>query len=255
MTSPYEGRHGCRDLAAGRRSLRQRCADLASGVRVASIGIVAVLALAACGGGDPGPSTIPPADGPGAAPTTSAPPAGEAGDDAEARSNGLRSASDTPAPTTPTPTVPPGPNLAERLDSIEVSALWTAGEGVLSVAADESLVSVTVPSGETGRLGLAARCSPVDGLAPGTSDGLVVRVVEPAVDRRAGGLEGFELVATAPVAGAVVAPTEASIRVEIDGESIASSAATVIVDEDPATGSFRGELPDGSVIEGAYRCA
>lgn len=203
--------------------------------------VAAVLVATGCAGGDPGPGTIPEAT---AATTVPSGPA------------------TTVAPATAPPTTIPGPRLADRLDLVEVSARWSAVDEVLSAAAEESLADVVVPEGDPGRVQMSVRCSPVDGLAPAVTDGLVVRLAEPDLDRSAGGLTAFELVAAAGVAGLVpgdsasagVLTDAVAIRFEVDGEPRTTIAATVVVDEDPTTGSFRGELADGSVIEGAYRC-
>lgn len=209
---------------------------------VASLAAVAaVLVMAACDGGDPGPGTIPEAT---AATTVPLPPT---------------TAADV---TTVPPTTVPGPRLSDRLDLIDVSARWSAVDEVLSAGVEASLADVVVPEGDPARTGLAVRCSPVDGLAPAVTDGLVVRLAEPKLDRSEGGLTAFELVAAAGVAGLLPGDTASAgvltdavaVRFEVDGESRTTVVATVVVDEDPTTGSFRGELADGSVIEGAYRC-
>lgn len=208
-----------------------------AGMLIAPVAFGAALAgAAACSGGDPGPGTIPPAT---AAPATAPPPTTAA-----------------PPPTTQPPPPPlPGANLAERVGSIEVSARWSGADQVLSLAADESLVEVMIPEDDPGRIRLAARCSPVDGLAPSVAEGLVVRLTERVVDRSTAGFQGFELVANGSMVGSLADPTEVSLRVEVDGEARTSVSATAVVDEDPTTGSFRGQFADGSVIEGAYRCS
>lgn len=208
---------------------------MASVAIAATTGTILIAVLAACSGGDPGPGTIPPAT---AAPATTAP----------------ATTTLLPPTTAAPPTTVPGPLLSERVGAIEVSARWSGVDELLAVAADASLAEVAIPEADPGRVRLAARCSPVDGLAPSVDEGLVVRVVEPVVDRSAGGLTGFELVATGPMTGSLADPAEVSIRFEIDGEGRTTISATAVVDEDPTTGSFRGELADGSVIEGAYRC-
>lgn len=208
---------------------------------VASLAAAAVmLALGVgCDGGDPGPGTLPPAT---TAPATAAPT--------------------TAAPTTVPRTTVPALTLADRLDLVEVSARWSASAELLSAAIGPSLAEIVIPDTDPGRVRMAVRCSTIDGLAPMVTDGLVVRVAEPYLDESEGGLTEFELVAAAGVAGLVPGDSASAnmltdavaIRFAVDGRSLTTVAATVLVDEDPTTGSFRGELADGSVIEGAYRC-
>lgn len=203
--------------------------------------IVISLIVSACSTGDDGDA------GGGDAPADTAP-----------ATTDTTSSTTTSTSTTTTTTIP-GPLLAEVLAAVEVSARFLPGNGdaerVLAVAADTSLAELPVPD-DVDRApiwcsGVAASDSP----AGGAVDGFVVRVGAPGVDRSEGGLEGFELVSAeldpdAPEPG----PASATVRLDLEGESLATVDAVVTLADEPSTGTFRGEFVGGDVIEGAFRC-
>jgi hypothetical protein len=160
---------------------------------------------------------------------------------------------------TTTTTTLPGPFVDEVLDVVEVSARFLSGDGapdrLVAIAADGALAEVPL-------LDVADRspvwCSAARsglGSTGGAAEGFVVRVGPPGVDRSERGLERFELVSAAldpqaPEPG----PVPATVRIDLDGEPLTTVDAVVMVADDPATGTFRGEFVGGAVIEGAFRC-
>ena len=158
--------------------------------------------------------------------------------------------------TTTTTTTLPGPPLAERFSSIEVSArVVTATEDrVVTISVDDALADLPDPGDPAGA---AAWCSGV--IAP-VSGPYVVRITESAVDRTEGGITGFELVALDPPIGLDGGiPVPAELRVALESGPLVATDATLTITPtptgDPAAGAFRGVTDEGTVVEGAFRCA
>lgn len=163
------------------------------------------------------------------------------------------------AATTTTTTEPAGPSLAERFTRIELSARLVGADGsrVVALAVSDGLDAVVDPGDPTAA---PAWCTPL--LTPTDAPigaPFTVRISEPAVDQADGGLTGFELTVdhTAddpPGPGTV----PASVEIELDGEARRSVSATLTLGDtaagEAATGVFRAEFDDGTVLEGAYRC-
>lgn len=188
-------------------------------------------------------------------------------------------------------TIPDGPVLADRIDVVEVSLRIVSSPGsgddalVASIAVGRSDLADVPDPGEP--VGAAAWCSGLDatpdvevdddavpdaGAVPDTDpdaipdtdpdaipdavpDGgvFVVRVSEPAVGTSVGGLERFELTAAELPDG--IDPVAATVEIAVDGEPIVVPDASMSVLGDPSAGTFRGTAADGTVVEGAFRCA
>lgn len=197
-----------------------------------------------------------------AAACSSSDAADERGEAGEASTDAVVGSSPEAAPTTAAPstvattattTTIAGPVVADELGVIEVSArLIDVDEGeerLLAIVADGALADVPLPDGGTDRTDVAGWCAAAaDGSGAGD---LLVRVAPPAVDHAEGGLERFELIGSDPDADAI---EPGAVRFDVAGESYESTDAEVVVADDAATGTFRAELADGRVIEGAFRC-
>lgn len=156
-----------------------------------------------------------------------------------------------PSTTAITTTTLPGPALAERFSSIEVSARVVAAtdDRVVTISVDDALADLPDPGDPAGA---AAWCSGV--IAP-LSGPYVVRITEPAVDRTEGGITGFELVAPdAPPGLDGGIPVPAELGVVLASGPLVATDATLTLTGDPAAGAFRGVTDEGTVIEGAFRC-
>jgi len=157
----------------------------------------------------------------------------------------------TTTTTTTTTTTLPGPALAERFSSIEVSARVVAAtdDRVVTISVDDALADLPDPGDPAGA---TAWCSGV--IAP-LSGPYVVRITEPAVDRTEGGVTGFELVAPdAPPGLDGGIPVPAELRVVLASGPLVATDATLTLTGDPAAGAFRGVTDEGTVVEGAFRC-
>ncbi len=175
----------------------------------------------------------------------------------------------TPAPTTAptttttTTTTLPARVVGDEIDAIEVSARLLPGTGdaerLLAIGAD-TVLATTPLSDDLDRAPVWCSAAGPDGVGVPAAGAFVVRVGSPAVDRSEGGLERFELVSTDvdPVGSdhADGLPAPATIRLTLDAPAgeLESVAAEVTLNADSGAGSFRGEFPDGGVLEGAFRC-
>ncbi|CAN5420652.1 hypothetical protein BH23ACT3_BH23ACT3_12480 [soil metagenome] len=160
----------------------------------------------------------------------------------------------TVAPTTTEPL----PVLAERFTSMEVSAriVSSGADRFVSMTITEAALAGVPDPGDP--LEAAAWCSGVGGAATGP---FVVRITGEVAGEIEGGIESFELVSNEPV---VVGPSDgdtpsspvpATLRLELDNGDIETPDAVLLLADEPTTGTFRAETPDGTVVEGAFRCS